>query len=129
MNRRADVQRGMSLIEILVGVAIGLIGCVVIFQMFSISEARKRTIASGSDMDISGRLGLMTLERDLQLAGFGFGSAAAPFATAAGPALGCTVTAYDSLRGGTQDFSYVLTPVQIADGAAGAPDKIGRAHV
>ena len=117
-------QRGMSIIEIMVAVAIGLIGCVVIFQMFTISEARKRTIASGSDMDISGRLGLMTLERDLQLAGYGYGAAASPSAISTGAVLGCTVTAYDSARSGTQDFTYVLAPVQITDGAAGAPDTI-----
>lgn len=121
---RSGTQGGMSLIEILVAVAIGLIGCVVIFQMFGISEARKRTIASGSDMDISGRLGLMTLERDVQLAGYGYGVASSPSATATGPALGCTVNAYDSQRGGAQDFSYLFTPVQITDGAAGAPDTI-----
>jgi type IV pilus assembly protein PilW len=117
-------QRGMSIIEIMVAVAIGLIGCVVIFQMFTISEARKRTIASGSDMDISGRLGLMTLERDVQLAGYGYGAAASPTAISTGAVLGCTVTAYDSARGGTQDFTYALAPVQITDGAAGAPDTI-----
>jgi type IV pilus assembly protein PilW len=121
---RLRYQRGMSIIEIMVAVAIGLIGCVVIFQMFTISEARKRTIASGSDMDISGRLGLMTLERDVQLAGYGYGAAASPSAISTGAALGCTVTAYDSARGGTQDFTYVLAPVQITDGAAGAPDTI-----
>jgi type IV pilus assembly protein PilW len=114
----------MSIIEIMVGVAIGLIGCVVIFQMFTISEARRRTIASGSDMDISGRLGMMTLERDLQLAGYGYGAAASPTAISTGTALGCTVTSYDSGRGGTQDFTYVLAPVRITDGAAGAPDTI-----
>ncbi|HEX7113196.1 MAG TPA: prepilin-type N-terminal cleavage/methylation domain-containing protein, partial [Mizugakiibacter sp.] len=84
-------QRGMSLIEIMVGVLIGLIGCVVIFQMYSVADARKRTIASGSDMDITGRLGLMSLERDLQLAGYGFGMAASPTATLGGTALGCNV--------------------------------------
>ena len=61
-------QRGMSLIEIMVGVVIGLIGCVVIFQMYMVAEGRKRTVSSGSDMEISGRLGLMSLERDLQAA-------------------------------------------------------------
>lgn len=114
-------QRGMSLIEIMVGMLVGLIGSVVIFQMYSIADARKRTVSAGSDMDISGRLGLMVLERDLQLAGYGLGSAAAG---SAGAVLGCNVTAFDSQRPGAQDFSYPLVPVLIQDGAAGAPDTL-----
>jgi type IV pilus assembly protein PilW len=114
-------QRGMSLIEIMVGVLVGLIGCVVIFQVYSVAEARKRSVASGSDMDISGRLGVMTVERDIQLAGYGLGGAAA---AGAGALLGCNVTAFDRLRPGVQDFSYPLTPLLIQDGAAGAPDTL-----
>lgn len=118
-----NTQRGMSLIEIMVGVLIGLIGCVVIFQMYSVADTRKRTVASGSDMDISGRLGMMSLERDLQQAGYGFGVAASTTATVGGTALGCNVVAYDSLRP-APDFTFAFAPVVIADGAAGAPDSI-----
>ena len=118
-------QRGMSLIEVMVAMAIGLIGCVIVFQMFSISEARKRTIGAGSDMDIAGRLGMMTLERDLQLGGYGFGAAASPAATNDGPAMGCAVSAFDNNRpGGSQDFTFTLAPVVITNGAGGAPDTI-----
>jgi type IV pilus assembly protein PilW len=116
-------QRGMSLIEIMVGVVIGLIGCVVIFQMYMVAEGRKRTVSSGSDMEISGRLGLMSLERDLQMAGYGYGVAASATATVAGPALGCNVTAYDTARP-APDFTYTFAPVVITDGAAGAPDSM-----
>jgi len=115
----------MSLLEIMVAMVIGLIGCVVIFQMFSISEARKRTVSSGNDMDVAGRLARMTLERDLNMAGYGFGAAASPTATGSAPAMGCTVTAYDAGRpGGSENFSYVLAPVIITDGASGASDTI-----
>lgn len=118
-------QRGMSLVEIMVAVLIGLIGMVVIFQMFALSESRKRTISAGSDMDVSGRLGLIALQRDVQLAGYGYGQAASPTATGSAPAMGCAVTAYDSGRpGGSQDFSFTLAPVSIAVGASGAPDTI-----
>lgn len=118
-------QAGMSLLEIMVAMAIGLIGCVVIFQMFSASEARKRTISSSSDMDVAGRLARMVLERDLSLAGYGFGAAASPSATGSAPAMGCTVSAYDNGRpGGSQDFNFVLAPVVITDGASGASDTI-----
>ena len=124
MKTTATRQRGMSLIEIMVGVLIGLIGCVIIFQVYGTAEARKRSVASGSDMDISGRLGLMTLERDIQLAGYGFGTGASSTAGVGG-VLGCTVTAYDTTRaGGLQDFTFPLVPVIIQDGVGGAPDTI-----
>lgn len=106
------------MVEIMVGVLVGLIGCVIIFQMYAVADARKRTVASGSDMDISGRLGLMTLERDLQLAGYGFGAAAA---LGAGALLGCNVTAYDKDRG---DFNFTFAPLVIQDGAGGGPDTL-----
>jgi type IV pilus assembly protein PilW len=75
-------------------------------------------------MDISGRLGLMTLERDIQLAGYGFGTGASSTAGVGG-VLGCTVTAFDNTRAGAlQDFSFALAPVIIQDGVGGAPDTI-----
>jgi type IV pilus assembly protein PilW len=122
-------QAGMSLIEVMVALLIGLIGCVIVFQMFEMSEARKRTVSAGSDMDIAGRLGLMTLERDIQAGGYGFGWAASPTAiTNAGvsaPVMGCNVSAYDSARpGGSQTFNFTLAPVLITDGAGGAPDTV-----
>ena len=113
-------QRGFSLIEIMVGVMVGLIGCVVIFEVYSAAETRKRSIASGSDMDISGRLGLITLERDLQLAGYGIGPVVSDSLSTV---LNCTVAAYDSLRP-TPDFTFPLVPVLIQQGANGAPDTV-----
>lgn len=116
-------ERGMSLIELMVAVVIGLIGCVVIFQVYSVAEAQKRSVSSGSDMDVAGRLALMTLERDLNLAGYGYGMAAAENASPGGPMLGCAVTAYDNQRTVT-DFTYPFVPVMIQQGAGGAPDSI-----
>lgn len=105
-------QRGFSLIEILVGAAIGLIGIVIIFQTLALTESRRRTTGAGSDTQLSGALALYTLERDLRLAGFGFSTA---------PELGCTVEATATARGA---FNFPLLPVQIVQGAAGAPDRL-----
>lgn len=107
-------QRGFSLIEILVGVAIGLIAILVIFQTFSVFGSRARTTTSGSDAQVSGTLGLFTLERDLRLAGLGFGRAQADV-------VGCTVNGDDAGRA----FSFPLVPVQIVPNAtAGGPVTI-----
>lgn len=110
-GRAALQARGFSLIEILIGVAIGLIAVLVIFQTFSVFGTRARTTTSGSDAQVSGTLGLFTLERDLRLAGLGFGRAQATV-------VGCTVNADDAGR----VFSFSLVPVQIVQNAtAGGP--------
>lgn len=120
-SRPRRALRGMSLVEVMVAMVIGMIGCIIVFQVFSVSESRKRTISAGSDMDVSGRLGLMALIRDIQLAGYGYGPAAA--ITGSSAPFGCTVNAYDNTRSPTT-FNFTLAPIQITQGASGAPDTI-----
>jgi type IV pilus assembly protein PilW len=108
-------QTGLSLVEIMVGVLIGMIGIVVIFQMLAISESRKRTVTAGSDVQVSGVIGLTSIERDVREGGYGFSSAG--YDTGVTPVMGCTVNAYDTGRP-TPAFTYTLTPVQIIQGAS-----------
>ena len=121
MNNHALQSRGagFTLVEILVGMAVAMIGMVMMFQAMSVWEARKRTTASGSDIQVTGSIGMFTLERDLKLAGYGFGNAAA---------MGCTVNAYDSTRPAPSTFSFRLAPVLIrnGDGTVGStlPDTV-----
>lgn len=116
-------QRGLSLVEIMVGMLIAMIGVVIIFQMLATSEERKRTVSSGSDTQVSGIVGMTTLERDIREAGYGFSSAA--FDNAATPVMGCTVNAYDSARpAAIRAYTFTLTPIQIVQGASGASDTI-----
>lgn len=114
-------QTGLSLVEIMVGVLIGMIGIIVIFQMLATSESRKRTISAGSDVQVSGIIGLTSIERDVREAGYGFSSAG--YDTGITPVMGCTVNAYDSGRP-TPAFTYRLTPIQIVQGAGAASDTI-----
>jgi type IV pilus assembly protein PilW len=109
-------SRGISLIEVLVGIVIGLIGMLVIFQTISAWDARTRVSTSSGDAQIAGSLAMFNLERDLRLAGMGFGTAGAP-------ELGCVVNAYDNSASGATNFT--LRPVNIVDGdPAGVPDTI-----
>lgn len=119
-TRRPDRQRGFSLIEVMIGAAIALIGMVVIFQVLTVWEERKRTTSAGSDAQISGALGIYSLAHDLRVAGFGFGMSTA---------MGCNISAYDTTRsaaitGTAAQPVFRLYPVEIVDGAAGAPDEI-----
>lgn len=108
-------QRGFSIIEVMVGMLIGLLGILVMFQMLERWDQQKRTASSGNDAQVSGSIAMYSLERDMRMAGYGFGRAT--------NVMGCTVNAYDRLRPVTV-FAFPLVPVLIADGAGGAPDTV-----
>jgi type IV pilus assembly protein PilW len=110
-------SRGMSLPEILAAVLIGLIGMIVIMQVYATSEERKRTTTGTSDAQINGNIALFTLQKTIRSAGFGM-------VTADNNMLGCTTLAYNSARLGVADFTFLMAPVVITVGAAGAPDKL-----
>jgi len=112
--RRAN-NAGFSLIEIMVGMVMGLISMVIVMQVFASFEGQKRTTTSGSDAQTNGGVGLYTIERDIRTAGYGFADA-----------LGCTVkTAQNTLINQTPaGSSFILAPVTITQGAGGLPDTI-----
>lgn len=113
--RQSSRHTGFTMVEVLVGMAIALIGMIMMFQTMSTWEARKRTTSAGSDAQVTGSIGMFTLERDLKLAGYGFGNSAA---------MGCAVAAYDSSRTAPGLFNFTMVPVLITNGAGGAPDTI-----
>lgn len=112
-NRRYN--KGFTLVEVLVGMAVALIGMVMMFQSMQVWDARKRTTAGGSDAQVAGSIAIYSLERDLKMAGYGFGNATA---------MNCTVAAYDSRQPAPSTFSFSMVPVLITDGAFGAPDTL-----
>ena len=120
MLRSPHFMRGMSLPEILAAVLIGLIGMIVIMQVYATSEERKRTTTGTSDAQINGNIAMFTIESAMRSAGFGMVSASNNM-------LGCTTLAYNSNRA-TPDFTYLMAPVVITVGAAGAPDSITVAY-
>lgn len=107
---------GMSLVEILAAMLIGLIGMTIIMQVFSVSESRNRTSGGTSDAQITGNLAMFTIEREVRSAGYGM-------ITGDSNMLGCTTIAYDSTRT-TADFNFTMAPVVISNGAGGAPDQL-----
>jgi len=85
--------RGFSLIELLVGLAIGMIGVVIMMQIFSVSEAFKRTTTGGDDAQNNGAISLYGLQRDIRMAGEGSSSFTDNAAsTSAYSVVGCNVT-------------------------------------
>lgn len=55
----------------MVGMVIGLLGIIVIMQMYSVFERQKRTTTSGDEAQNSGIIALYVLQRDLQHSGYG----------------------------------------------------------
>ncbi len=108
-------QDGFTLIEVLVGVALALIGIVAMFQVQDNWTRQKRSISSGGDAHIAGTVAAFHLERDLRNGGMGFGNSTL---------LGCNVLSFDNNRTGVKTFGFPLIPVRIVQGGGGAPDEI-----
>lgn len=64
-------QLGFGLIELMVGLVIGLIATLVIMQTFSAFEGNKRSTTGIADAQTNGNIGLYMLQREMQFAGYG----------------------------------------------------------
>lgn len=83
---------GMSLVELMVGMAIGLIGIIIITHLYLTNEQYKRSTTGAGTAQVNGAIALYTLERDLRMAGFGFNHSAALGCSCAGA--GCSAVQY-----------------------------------
>ena len=107
--RRATSERGVTLIELMVGMLIGMLAVLVISQVLLVSEGQKRTTTSGADAQVNGALSLFAIQRDIQSAGYGFTSSPA--------IVGCPVTA--NFNGAVPaGFPATLAPLFITSAAA-----------
>jgi type IV pilus assembly protein PilW len=68
---RAHSSAGFGLVELMVAMVIGLLGIVVMMQVFSMAEAQKRTTTGGDDAISSGAISLNGIQRDIQQSGWG----------------------------------------------------------
>ena len=113
-------QRGMSLVEVLVAVAIGLIGMLVITQAYLATDKFNRSTMGENGAQTNGAIALYTIARDLRMSGYGISDTAA---------FGCGKINwyYDpnysqNLPGGTLP-DIILAPVYITV-TPGQPDQI-----
>ncbi|MBS1230068.1 MAG: hypothetical protein H6R17_3345 [Proteobacteria bacterium] len=95
---------GFSLVELMVGMVIGMFGIIVMLQVFALSEERKRTTTGGSDAMTEGVMALYALQRDIRQAGYG---------VSALDILSCPVT--------VSGVTIALAPVTINPAAAIVP--------
>lgn len=107
--------RGFTLVELMVGLLIGILSCLVIAGVLIISNKQKQTTATGADAQTSGALATFVIERDLRMSGYG---------TNFSSLLGCDIHAYDEGVSPSRSFDFVVYPVLITAGTGGAPDSI-----
>jgi type IV pilus assembly protein PilW len=110
MGRPLNTTRGFTLVELLVAVVIGLLTTLVVAQVLLFSESQKRTTTAGTDAQLNGAQAIYAIQRDLQMAGYGFASSP--------ELLGCPI--YARFNGseiatgaGTPTFATILAPVLI----------------
>lgn len=110
-------QAGFTLVEVMVGMVIGLLATIVIMQVLSVFEAQKRTTTGTADAQTNGGIALYSIGRELQMAGY-------PLMPVTDSALECTTLTVNGVADAT--VPNRLSPVAIADGgaAAGASDTI-----
>lgn len=65
---------GFSLVEIMVAMVIGLLGILIMLQVYSNSEAQKRTTTGGDEAQNAAAITLFGLQRDIQQSGWGISS-------------------------------------------------------
>jgi len=71
MKTSARRSRGMSLVELMVGMAVGLIGITIITHLYLTNEKYKRSTTGSGTAQVNGAIALYTLERDIRMAGYG----------------------------------------------------------
>jgi type IV pilus assembly protein PilW len=64
-------EAGMSLVELMVAMLIGLIGVVIITHLYVTNDQYKRSTTGIGSAQINGAVALYTMERDLRMAGYG----------------------------------------------------------
>jgi type IV pilus assembly protein PilW len=116
-----DYQKGFGLVEIMVGLGIGMLAMVVVMQVFTQSEGQKRTTTGGADAQSNGAIALSMIERDSKMAGWGmanqqFSKCVKTYAYCDGH-LSC-----GGVEGAIAGFS--VASFVITDGGANQPDSI-----
>ena len=115
-------QMGFSLIELMVGLVLGLLATLVIMQTFSAFEGQKRSTSGNSDAQTNGSIALMNIQRNVQMAGYGL---ALPLADKDSNALKCAAIAdFDPDNNAATPNSTNIFPLIIQDGAANASDTV-----
>ena len=110
-THQAHASDGIGLVDLMVGLAIGMLAMLVILQVAVLFESRRKATLGSSDAQINSINAVAIISRDLRIAGYGLGPS---------DALACKVKRH--FQNDIADL--VLQPVTIIDGVSGAPDTL-----
>ncbi len=108
-------QGGFTLVELMVGVAVAMVGLLVITGVLIVTSQQKQTTAGGADAQTAGAIASYLIERDARMAGYGLNFS---------PLLNCQIHAYDEGVSPAREFTFNLVPVTITAGSATTPDSL-----
>ena len=130
IKNRLKKQAGFTLVEIMVGLVIGLLATLVITQVFSTFEGQKRSTTGTADAQTNGTIGMYYIQREVQKAGFGLpifdGDLTAPTSAANRSILNCVSGIPATPVLGVDHDDNALTanqdifPIVITDGGTGS---------
>lgn len=109
-------QRGVTLVEMMIGMLVGMFAVMIISQVLLTSESQKRTTTGGADAQVNGALALYAMQRDIEQAGYGIAS---------NPnVIGCPISA--RFNGASPaGFAATLAPVTITPEASRPTGSVG----
>jgi type IV pilus assembly protein PilW len=119
-------QSGVTLIELLVAMIIGLLGTIVIFTVYQNAEGYKRTTVAAGDAQSNGAVALFSLERYIRTAGSSLVTtnesqlAASPSPPRPNLLLGCPLFGFPNgavVTGPAIATTTPIAPVRIVDGS------------
>ncbi len=102
--------KGISLVDLMVGLAIGLAAMLIILKVAVLFESRRRSSTGIADAQLNAASATLVMARELRIAGQGLGPV---------DALGCGI-----IHGLSGLGAISLLPVEIIDGPSGAPDRL-----
>lgn len=92
-NKFMSEQMGVSLIELMVAMVIGLVVSLAIYGVLNVNEGRRRTTTSTNDIDQSGAYTIYQFSKILRSAGSGFSGTSSTLLSPSGNAFGCGLQA------------------------------------
>ena len=127
----SKAQAGLSLIEMMVGLAIGLIAILIIGQVTAMFEGQKRTTTGGSDAQTNAGVSLRELTKEINMAGYGIINAGLSDKEPGNQICSLGINVYyngtvvsDPGKVPAPTDGGILAPVRIVDGATPAGDSI-----
>ena len=116
-------QSGVSLIELMVAMVIGLVVSLAIYGVLNANEGRRRTTTSTNDIDQSGAYTIYQFSKIIRSAGSGFGGTSSTLLSPSGNAFGCGLLAAQSSTAVLPAASFPAPFAAVATAANAAPAK------